>query len=61
VYTYRYVFCYIFSRVENGGAMLEKTGSSLTVPVYVARTREPLRISKVDLGQRFPDGLLSKV
>ncbi|GFG29788.1 hypothetical protein Cfor_03292 [Coptotermes formosanus] len=47
-------------RVENGGAMLEKTGSSLTVPVYVARTREPLRISKVDLGQRFPDGLLSK-
>jgi hypothetical protein len=38
-----------------------ETGSNLTVPVYVARTREPLRLSRGDLDARFPDGLHDKV
>jgi hypothetical protein len=47
--------------MENGEALMEKTASSLSVPVYVARTREPLRLSRGDLDKRFPGGLLSKV
>jgi hypothetical protein len=38
-----------------------ETLSSLTVPVYVARTREPLRLSRADLEAKFPDGLPNKV
>lgn len=53
------VICFL--RVENGEPVVEKIGSGLTVPVYVARTREPLRLSKGDVDQRFPDGLLNKV
>jgi len=47
--------------MENGEAMVEKIASGLCAPVYVARTKEPLRLSRVDLNQRFPGGLLSKV
>ncbi|KAJ4431360.1 hypothetical protein ANN_19957, partial [Periplaneta americana] len=45
------------SRKENGEAIVEKMTSGLTVPVYVARTREPLRLSKGSVDPRFPDGL----
>jgi hypothetical protein len=38
-----------------------EVGSSLTVPVYVARKREPLRLSRADLDARFPGALPSKV
>ncbi|XP_069675140.1 probable 3',5'-cyclic phosphodiesterase pde-5 isoform X3 [Periplaneta americana] len=44
-------------RKENGEAIVEKMTSGLTVPVYVARTREPLRLSKGSVDPRFPDGL----
>ena len=53
--------CHIFFRMENGEAVMEKIASGLSVPVYVARTREPLRISRGELDQRFPGGLLDKV
>jgi hypothetical protein len=48
-------------RVENGQTAMEKMRSGLTVPVYVARTREPLRLSRGDLDPRFPDRLPNKV
>jgi hypothetical protein len=47
--------------MENGEPVMEKTASGLSVPVYVARTREPLRLSRGDLDQRFPGVLLNKV
>ena len=53
--------CRIYFRMENGEAVMEKIPSGLSVPVYVARTREPLRLSRGDLEQRFPGGLLNKV
>jgi hypothetical protein len=61
LYTYKHMSCHIFCRMENGEPVMEKTPSGLSVPVYVARTREPLRLSRGDLDQRFPGGLLSKV
>jgi len=47
--------------MENGEAVMEKIASGFSVPVYVARTREPLRLSRGELDQRFPGGLLGKV
>ena len=47
--------------MEKGEAVMEKIGSGLSVPGFVARNREPLRLSRGDLDQRFPGGLLSKV
>ncbi|KAJ9601206.1 hypothetical protein L9F63_000626, partial [Diploptera punctata] len=47
--------------VENGDALIEKLRPGLTVPVYVARTREPLRLSRGDLDPRFPDSLPNKM
>jgi hypothetical protein len=47
--------------METGEPVLEKIASGLSVPLYVARTREPLRLSRGDLDQRFPGGILSKV
>jgi hypothetical protein len=50
-----------FCRVENGHTVMDSMGSCLTVPVYVAKTREPLRLSRGDLDPRFPNRLLNKV
>ena len=61
IYIYLFMSCRIFFRMENGEAVMEKIASGLSVPVYVARTREPLRISRGELDQRFPGGLLDKV
>ncbi|XP_021942634.1 probable 3',5'-cyclic phosphodiesterase pde-5 isoform X3 [Zootermopsis nevadensis] len=47
-------------RLENGQTVMERMGSDLTVPVYVAKTREPLRLSRGELDPRFPDRLPNK-
>lgn len=39
----------------------EKLKNPLTIPTYVARTREPVRLSKGDVDSRFPDGFLNSV
>lgn len=44
-----------------GEPRLEKVKSGLTVPTYVARTREAIRLSRGDVDPRFPDGLSKKV
>lgn len=44
-----------------GEPRLEKVKSGLTVPTYVARTREAIRLSRGDVDPRFPDGLAKKV
>jgi cAMP and cAMP-inhibited cGMP 3',5'-cyclic phosphodiesterase 10 len=46
---------------ENGEPKIQKVRSGLTVPIYVARTREPVRLSKGDVDARFPEGILQKV
>jgi hypothetical protein len=46
---------------ENGEPQLQKVKSGLTVPNYVARTREPVRLSKGDVDARFPEGIMQKV
>ena len=47
--------------MENGEAIIEKLGPGLTEPIYVARTREPLRLSRGEPDPRFPDSLPNKV
>jgi hypothetical protein len=47
--------------MENEQAVMKRMGSCPTVPVYVAKTREPLRLSRGDLDPRFPDRLPNKV
>lgn len=44
-----------------GEPRLEKVKCGLTVPTYVARTREAIRLSRGDVDARFPDGLSKKV
>lgn len=44
-----------------GEPKLEKVKSGLTVPTYVARTREAIRLSRGDVDARFPEGLSKKV
>lgn len=44
-----------------GEPRLEKVKSGLTVPTYVARTREAIRLSRGDVDPRFPEGLSKKV
>lgn len=47
---------------EKGGEpRLEKVKCGLTVPTYVARTREAIRLSRGDVDARFPEGLSKKV
>ncbi|XP_059614609.1 probable 3',5'-cyclic phosphodiesterase pde-5 [Phlebotomus argentipes] len=45
---------------EDGEPRLHKVKSGLTVPTYVARTREPVRLSKGDVDARFPEGITNK-
>ena len=35
--------------------------NNITVPIYVARTREPVRLSRGDVDSRFPEGVPNKV
>lgn len=46
---------------ENGEPKVQKVKTGLTVPSYVARTREPIRLSRGDVDARFPDGIGYKV
>lgn len=45
---------------EDGEPQLHKVKSGLTVPTYVARTREPVRLSRGDIDARFPEGITNK-
>lgn len=46
---------------ENGEPKMQKVKSGLTVPTYVARTREAIRLSRGDVDARFPEGISTKV
>lgn len=46
---------------ENGEPKMQKVKSGLTVPTYVARTREAIRLSRGDVDPRFPEGISTKV
>lgn len=46
---------------ENGEPKMQKIKSGVTVATHVARTREPIRISKGDVDPRFPEGIFKKV
>lgn len=46
---------------ENGEPKMQKVKSGLTVPRYVARTREAIRLSRGDVDARFPEGISNKV
>lgn len=49
---------------ENGEPKMQKvtrTGGALSVPTYVGRTREAIRLSRGDIDARFPDGISNKV
>uniref|UniRef100_A0A1B0CY76 Phosphodiesterase n=1 Tax=Lutzomyia longipalpis TaxID=7200 RepID=A0A1B0CY76_LUTLO len=45
---------------EDGEPRLHKIKSGLTVPQYVARTREPVRLTRGDVDARFPEGITNK-
>ncbi|XP_063242664.1 probable 3',5'-cyclic phosphodiesterase pde-5 isoform X2 [Bacillus rossius redtenbacheri] len=45
------------SRSEGAGPKVQALGSGLAVPQYVARTKEPLRLSRTEPDLRFPDWL----
>lgn len=42
---------------ENGEPKVQKVKTGITVPTYVARTREPIRLSRGDIDARFPEGI----
>jgi cAMP and cAMP-inhibited cGMP 3',5'-cyclic phosphodiesterase 10 len=42
---------------ENGEPKLQKIKSGVSVPSYVAKTLEPIRLSRGDIDPRFPDGI----
>ncbi|XP_044731817.1 probable 3',5'-cyclic phosphodiesterase pde-5 [Chrysoperla carnea] len=44
-------------RDENGEPKLQRLKPGITVPDYVARTREPVRLCKNHVDARFPDGI----
>lgn len=44
---------------ENGEPIVQKVKTGLSVPIYVARTREAVRLSRGDVDARFPDGIPS--
>lgn len=49
---------------ENGEPKMQKvtrSGAGLTVPTYVGRTRETIRLSRGDVDSRFPEGISNKV
>lgn len=50
--------------VENGEPVIQRTqpgAIGVTVPRYVARTRETVRLSRGDVDARFPDGISNTV
>lgn len=48
--------------VENGEPTMQRTAAGcVTVPRYVARTRETVRLSRGDVDPRFPDGISNTV
>lgn len=42
---------------DDGEPIMQKIKSGQTVPTYVARTRETIRLSRGDVDPRFPEGL----
>lgn len=45
------------SATEGMEPKVQKLKTGLTVPTYVARTREPVRLSRGDVDSRFPEGV----
>lgn len=48
-------------KTETEEAKLQKVHKIKSVVTYVAKTLEPVRLSKTDSDQRFPDGLSNEV
>lgn len=47
---------------ENGEPKMQKMKSgAISIATYVARSREPIRLSKGDVDPRFPENIFSKV
>lgn len=48
--------------MENGEPVMKRTGpGGVTVPLYVARTGQTVRLSRGDVDARFPDGISNAV
>lgn len=47
--------------LDNGEPKFQKVGAGITVPEYVARTREAVRLHKKDVDARFPNGIPNAV
>lgn len=48
-------------KTETGETKLQKCNEIKSALTYAARTLEPIRLSKTDSDQRFPDGLHDEV
>lgn len=46
---------------QNGDPKIQTTKNSVTISAYVARTQQPLRLSKDELDSRFPDRIKEEV
>lgn len=46
---------------ENGELNVQNTKSNITIPTYVARTQEPIRLSRGKVDSRFPDEVMEEV
>nr|XP_015833958.1 PREDICTED: probable 3',5'-cyclic phosphodiesterase pde-5 isoform X3 [Tribolium castaneum] len=51
------LFLGIECKNENGEPKLQKIKSGVSVPLYVAKTLEPVRLSRGEADPRFPDGI----
>ena len=55
------LFLGIECKNENGEPKLQKIKSGVSVPYYVSKTLEPVRLSRGDSDPRFPDGIPNDV
>lgn len=46
---------------ENGEPAMQKTRTNTAVSKYVARTQEPIRLSRGKVDSKFPDGIMEEV
>lgn len=48
-------------KTDSGEPKLQRLRSGVSVPTYVARTHEPIRLSRGETDVRFPDGIYNEV